>query len=66
MSLRKSSLWPWFLVMLFAAAGFLVRLYLDSKFERLVPKNAGIEMGFLDSFMMEASRGVAAEEDHDE
>lgn len=63
MRLGRSTFWTWFLVVLFAAGGFCIRLYLDSTFERLAPEGGGIEMGFLDSFMIEASRGMTAEEE---
>jgi hypothetical protein len=60
---RRTILWSWFWVVLFAAGGFCIRLYLDSTFERLIPEREGIEMGFLDSFMIETSRGMTAEEE---
>ena len=62
MSRRRSRLLLWLVVILFAAGGFCIRLHLDRVFERLLPQREGIEAGFIDSFMMDASQGIIARE----
>jgi hypothetical protein len=49
------------LALLLGGLGLSARLYLDKKFEELVPRTQAAEVGFLDSLMLDAADTVAEE-----
>lgn len=66
MSRRKSDGIKWVLVVLFALAGFLLRLHLDEKFDSIVDEAGPDESGMVDSFMLRSTENLVKQEGDDE